>query len=105
MALRSPIRYAHNSGMTQPTITTARRLFHLRREVHAAVVGAENSLCGVRLIGAVPIDQDPTDVAQVTCPRCAGHTFETVPGVWAQVQPIGPDVTDVGGLPETTAGW
>lgn len=106
MHLRSPIRYAHNSGMTQPsTITTARRKFHLRREVHAAVAGAENALCGVRLLGAVPIDNDPTDAAPVSCSRCAAHRFETDPTIWPLVQPVGPDVTEVGGLPETTGGW
>lgn len=105
MALRPPVTYAHNGAMTQTSTATARRKFHLRREVHAAVAGAENALCGVRLLGAVPIDNDPTEQAPVTCTRCAGHRFETDPTIWPLVQPVGPDVTEVGGLPESTAGW
>lgn len=91
-------------GMTQTS--TARRLSYLRREVHVHIAGAENSLCGVRLLGAVPIDQDPTGIAQVTCGRCAEHRFETSPEIWPLVQPIGEDdLASIGGLPESTAGF
>lgn len=102
--LWSGVTYAYNLPM-DTTTTTARRLFHLRREVHAAVAGAENALCGVRLIAAVPLDEDPTGIASVTCARCADHRFETTPGLWNLVQAVGEDITEVGGLPESTAGF
>lgn len=87
--------------MTQTsTPATARRLFHVHRQVHIAVAGAENSLCGVRLIAAVDTE------FPASCPNCLGHRFETTPGLWSLVQPIGDGtLPDVGGLPESTAGF
>jgi hypothetical protein len=86
--------------MTNTSTSTARRTFYLRHVVHVAVAGAEHSLCGVRLIGAI----DTT--ADATCARCAAHRFETTPGIWAQVSPIGDgELGEIGGLPESTAGF
>jgi hypothetical protein len=77
---------------------TARTTVYVHHAVHVAVAGAENSLCGVRLIAGIDTE------AQVTCPRCAGHTFEVHPEIWAKVQSLG-ERGEVGGLPESTAGF
>ena len=88
------------SAATQTaTEGTARRTFHLRRAVHVAIAGAEHTLCGIRLIGAIDTE------FPASCPDCATHTFETVPGLWAKVAPIGDGDTFTGhidGLPEAT---
>jgi hypothetical protein len=84
--------------MTQTSIPTARRTYAVRGTVHVAIVGAENALCGVRLMAATP-----AEVAD--CTRCAGHRFETSPEIWPLVQPLGEDLPEIGGLPESTAGF
>lgn len=85
-------------GMTQTSIPTARRTYAVRGTVHVSIVGAENALCGVRLMAATP-------AADADCTRCLEHTFETVEGIWPKVQPIGDDLPEIGGLPESTAGF
>jgi hypothetical protein len=79
---------------------SARRIFRQRGTLHAVQAGAGYALCGVNLLGA-----ERLDFGTVDCERCAGHRFETTPGLWDRVAVIGDGVTRASGLPESTAGF